>query len=255
VTILVGVCCTDGVVIGADSMATSSMGPHPLIKIQSNDKLQIVGDRVILATTGAVGLSQRLKAIVDKYWNDKGFQNSNTKCMTEISKLGLDDFIGTHVPRTQQGLGFGALLAAPLKDGPCLIEFGTTDFQPEIKHGKMFWVSTGSGQVLADPFLAFVNRVLWQEKMPTVELAKIGVYWCLSHTIKYAPGHVGEPIRLGVLKRRDGQWHAAILEERETEEQAQFIVELERRIGVSPTETVEKADSSVPPRPPGEERL
>jgi hypothetical protein len=40
----------------------------------------------------------------------------------------------------------------------------TYDFQPEIKRGKLFFVSMGSGQPLADPFLAFVKRVLWKDQ-------------------------------------------------------------------------------------------
>jgi hypothetical protein len=64
----------------------------------------------------------------------------------------------------------------------------TYDFQPEIKRGKLFFVSMGSGQPLADPFLAFVKRVLWKDQTPTVDAAKIGVYWALSHTIDCASG-------------------------------------------------------------------
>lgn len=58
-TVLVGALCVDGVVIGADSIATSALGLHPLIQIRSDDKVIIVGDKVIIATTGSVGLSQR----------------------------------------------------------------------------------------------------------------------------------------------------------------------------------------------------
>jgi hypothetical protein len=41
VTVLVGVRCTDGVVIGADSIATSAMGQLPLIHLESEPKIQI----------------------------------------------------------------------------------------------------------------------------------------------------------------------------------------------------------------------
>lgn len=59
-TIIVGVRCTDGIVIGADSIATSAMGIQPLIHLQSNSKLHIFSDNVIVAATGAVGHTQRL---------------------------------------------------------------------------------------------------------------------------------------------------------------------------------------------------
>ena len=57
-TVLIGVRCTDGVVIGADSAATSAAGNIHLLKLAS-DKIVIVGDRVIVAGTGQIGLGQR----------------------------------------------------------------------------------------------------------------------------------------------------------------------------------------------------
>jgi hypothetical protein len=38
------------------------------------------------------------------------------------------------------------MLAAPFGDQHDLIEFGTNDFQPEIKQGKLFFVAMGPGQ-------------------------------------------------------------------------------------------------------------
>jgi hypothetical protein len=35
-TILVGIQCTDGIVVGADSVSTSAAGPSPLIHLQSS---------------------------------------------------------------------------------------------------------------------------------------------------------------------------------------------------------------------------
>jgi hypothetical protein len=37
--------------------------------------------------------------------------------------------------------------------------------------------------MLADPFLAFINRVLWKGVLPTIEMGRLGVYWTLDHTI------------------------------------------------------------------------
>ena len=56
----------------------------------------------------------------------------------------------------------------------------------------------GSGQVLADPFLAFVSRVLWQGKQPDVKTATFGVYWALDHAIKFAPGGIGAIRKVGL---------------------------------------------------------
>jgi hypothetical protein len=138
-------------------------------------------------------------------------------------------------------------MAAAVKDGPFLAEFGTTDFQPEIKTGKLFFVSMGSGQMLADPFLAFVCRVLWDSKMPDVDRGKFGVYWVLAHTIKLAPGQVGPPIRLATLRQAKGVW---VAEEQDTQESAQYIDELEKHIGgFAPQATIEEATVEPVPQP------
>src|SRR5207244_4889228 len=110
-----------------------------------------------------------------------------------------------------QGVNFGALLAMVVQDIPYLVEFDSVGFQPELKEGKHFYVTMGSGQVLADPFLAFIKRVLWKETMPDVERAKIGVYWELKHTCGQAVGMVGGDLKLGVLRKQGGDWKASVL--------------------------------------------
>jgi hypothetical protein len=256
VTIIVGVRCTDGVVIGADSMATSSAGPQRLIQILSDDKINIVGGKVIIACTGAVGLSQRFQTVVKAAWDGKKFQKPCIECSREISRATLQDFDYTGVPRQppqQGGLQFGSLMAAPMEGSAQLIEFGSLDFQPEIKKDHLHFVSMGSGQLLADPFLAFVSRVLWGEKPPNVQIGAFGMYWVLSHTIQYAPGGVGKPIKIAVLKKEKGEWVARSVEGDELQEPEQHVVEIEKLIASYPKAIVEAAKPSPLPTPPKED--
>jgi hypothetical protein len=255
VTIIVGVRSTDGAVIGADSTATSSAGPQRLIQILSDDKINIIGDKVIVACTGAVGLSQRFRDVVKAAWDPpkKLFQKSCAECAREISRATLQDFEHTAVPRLpppQGGLQFGALMAAPMDGAAQLIEFGTLDFQPEIKKDRLHFVSMGSGQLLADPFLAFISRVLWEGKPPDVQIGAFGVYWVLSHTIQYAPGGVGKPIKIAVLKKQKGEWVARSVEGDELQEPEQHVAEVEKLIAAYPKQSIEAAKGSAPPEPP-----
>jgi hypothetical protein len=150
------------------------------------------------------------------------------------------------------GLRFGALIAAVHNDQAFLTEYATTDFQPEIKQGNLFYVSMGSGQLLADPFLAFVSRVMWKNVVPTVDEARFGVYWVLDHTIKLAPGKVGPPIRLAALRRINGAWTA---KEQDTQEAAQYVSELEDYIrGFAPQAPIEEAKAEPVPKPEAESR-
>jgi hypothetical protein len=83
--------------------------------------------------------------------------------------------------------------------------------------------------------------------MPTVEEAKLGVYWVLDHTLKLAPGKVGPPIRLATLRMTEGKWTAA---EQDTQEFAQYVEELENHIGKFIRATVEDAAANPPPAVP-----
>lgn len=249
-TVIVGVRCSDGVVIGSDSLATTAMGPQHLMALQSNNKIKIFENKVIVASTGAVGFSQRLTEHVQQAITGGVFANNRRECITNISRRLLSDFQNSLVQsRPGQGLGFGALMAAVIQNIPCLVEYGTMDFQPEVREGNLFFVSIGSGQMLADPFLAFVSRVLWHGQMPDVENAKFGVYWVLDHTIKYAPGGIGAPIKLAVLRRVDGNWKAEELQD--TQEAAEYIDELETHIAGFARQTIESAESiALPSLPP-----
>ena len=103
----------------------------------------------------------------------------------------------------------------------------------------------GSGQTLADPFLAFVARVMWGGKMPTVADAKFGVFWALKHAISLAPGGVGGPIVIATLQHSNGNWVAA--ETNENQEMEEYITALEKHIGAFAREAI--ADAHVEPIP------
>jgi hypothetical protein len=157
------------------------MGQFPLIHLEADAKIQIFNNAVIMATTGAVGFSQRLHHHIDAAVKGNVFTNFTARdATTNISKRLLTDLQESRAPSwPQDGLRFGGLMAAAVKDGPFLAEFGTTDFQAEMKTGKIFFGSMGSGQMLADPFLAFVCRVLWKSEMPTVDHGNLVSIGCL----------------------------------------------------------------------------
>jgi hypothetical protein len=233
-TIIVGVKCTDGVVIGADSIATSSASMTNIMQIESNDKIRIFDDTIIIAATGAVGYTQRLHLQIETAIKGSIFKNYKHDRLTQhIANKFIGDLQSSLAPNFPQfgGIGFGALMGAIVDDNPCLVEFATNNFQPEYKEKKSFFVSMGSGQPLADPFLAFVSRVLWHDRLPDVKIGRFGLFWALRHTLKHAPGLVGPPIRLATLKRREGKWVAS--EGDDDQEAAQFIENIEAQIGVA----------------------
>src|SRR5690349_3966590 len=132
---------------------------------QPTKKIDIIGERVIVAGTGAVGMGQRFTAVVDKAWQEKVFakqQHSAIDIGKHLCAEGVKDFQSTGA---QPGR-FGALVAFVCREKPCLIEFGVTDFQPELKTSNIWYVSMGSGQKIADPFLGLMRQAFWDEGVP-----------------------------------------------------------------------------------------
>ncbi len=247
-TVIIGVNCTDGVVIGADSMATSAMGPERLIQLEVSNKLTVIERQIIVAATGAVGYTQRLLFHVEAARKGGVFKSPRHECFGNISRRLLTDFQNTMVPiNSHSGFSYGALIACENGDKPFLVEYDTVNFQPEIKEHKLFFVSMGSGQQLADPFLAFVSRVLWKNTMPTVKEAKFGVHWALNHTIKLAPGGVGGPPKIATLEKHDGKWQAnEVLDNQETN---QHIELFETWIGDRARDGYPEAPGPIPEPP------
>lgn len=200
------------------------------MQILSNDKIRIFESSVIVAATGSVGYTQRLHAQIAQAVSDRVFTTMDRRrCANNISDRFLRDLQSSSSPsHPHHGIGFGAVIASAVEKKACLIEFSTNTFQPEFKEGRLFYVSMGSGQTLADPFLAFVARVLWKDDLPDIQMGKLGVYWALNHTISLAPGMVGFPIKIAYLQRQDGQWIAQMAED--IQETAQYVKNLEAKI-------------------------
>ena len=68
-TAVVGILCSDGAVIGADSSMTMVAGTFRTIE-QPIEKLAVVDNRIIIAGTGSVGHGQRFKNVVDNMWRN-----------------------------------------------------------------------------------------------------------------------------------------------------------------------------------------
>src|SRR5262245_26063220 len=106
-TVLVGVLCEDGVVIGADSSTTFTDGRGArTIEQIAPGKIAVVADRVIVAGTGAVGHAQRFVHIVEKKCESPAnFTPHPLDIARELSSAARQNFAFTKSPK---GL-FGAL--------------------------------------------------------------------------------------------------------------------------------------------------
>jgi hypothetical protein len=209
-------------------VATSGNGQLHTMQTASSSKIQIIGERVIIAGTGEVGLSQRFHQIVKDAWDGNEFSKGCLACTTGLAGKTVANFQQSGVPLRQQiGYGFAALMAAPFAKEIGLVEFGIGNFQPEVKAHPLHFVSAGSGQMLADPFLAFVDRIVWRQQLPTLADGKLGVLWALRHAIRLAPGGVGDPIQMATLTEVKGQAEAKMVGPDEQAEFEQHVAALE----------------------------
>lgn len=81
--------------------------------------------------------------------------------MTQVCREAMINFDQTL--QRSPNIPFGALLAFPCNHIPHLCEFEVGTLQPELKTNKLWYVSMGSGQTIADPFLALMREVFGAE--------------------------------------------------------------------------------------------
>jgi 20S proteasome alpha/beta subunit len=239
-TILIGVLCQDGVVIGADSSALFSAGPIPTIEQGKVKKVSIVSDDVIIAGTGQIGLYQRFRAVVTQQRNQFQFHKHDAIAVgKEVAKFAINDFAETKCDKGQ----FGALMAFVCQNGEHhLCEFALRDFQPELKNDEIWWVSMGSGQPITDPFLGFIRKVFWKDKKPLVKEAVFSVVWALQHVIELNPGGINGPSRLAVLQNKK----AKLLTDAEIDEHIASVADVEKYLADYPQTLLSKASKAIP---------
>lgn len=231
-TAIVGVLCSNGLVIGTDSSVTFGSGMGDRTIEQPAEKLEIYSDTIIVAGTGQVGLGQRFGRVVEIAYADKVFLGGKhyTAVGTELCKRALADFGSTNV---QRGC-YGALLGFPLGDKACLCEFSPADFQPEFKTETIWYCSMGSGQRITDPFLALMREVFWRTGLPKVQDATFAATWALDHVVQVNPGGINGPVRIAVLERHAGKLRARLLDDDDLQEHRQNIEQAKERLRTFP---------------------
>ena len=254
-TAIVGVLCRDGVVIGSDSSATfgsSNPGanPQPTIE-QPTSKLNIIGDRVVVAGSGEVGLSQRFDRIVTDFDSRGLWQpNHHIDLANAIAAEAINDFSRTGI--TPGIIRYSALTAFYSSGQFRLCEFAVLTFQPEFKDENIWFVSIGSGQPITDPILALMRSIFWDDGMPSVQDAILPVTWTLQHVIDVNPGGINGPMRIAVLQedsQQSGNPVARILDDNELLEPQEHIETLKREMKDRAIRLHQTDDVPQTPRP------
>ncbi len=237
-TLIIGVKCRDGVVIGSDSLETFGTD----IEQEVSNKIEFLARDSLIASAGAVGLSQMIKEKLRSSWEN--VQNIDD---TYSARLLLEDLVWSEVRRAmihaREAQEFldedlsstvltSALVVFPLHGSPLLLRFNVIGQSDEVTYESPF-VSIGSGDFQADPFLAFVKRVVWNDRYPdSIDDGVLGVLWALQHviTVNGGLGVGGSPV-IGILKKYEEIWEADILKGPLLDQNLQRIDEAEKAVG------------------------
>jgi hypothetical protein len=199
-TLVLGVMCQDGVVIGADSAATyvDALGA-PTIQ-QPTDKIWTISKEIILASSGDVGLSQRIRTSIENYWPTFKTFDQNT-FLGQLQKQLIIEIkpqmrIAAQCPADlrQQALSNAicvSLMALIHRDRFLLIELNTFGAATLHMEDNLPFVSIGSGQRVADPLFGFLKYALWPSGRFYVSDAELVIAWILDTVIHINPGGVG----------------------------------------------------------------
>src|SRR5262249_33715198 len=110
-------------------------------------------------------------------------------------------------PLAVQRVAATTLVGMPVAGKACLFQFDEQGLPEEATEDLPF-IAIGSGQHIADPFLAFLRRVFWPNELPTLADGVLAAIWTVRHAIDTNPGGVGEPIQIITICPKDRDWHA-----------------------------------------------
>lgn len=217
-TLIIGIKCQNGIIMGADGAATTSQGGLEIIR-EETTKLEIMDNAFIVGSAGDAGMSQQVKGELQKLWTNPVNTENGPAHFSSLAPYMAARIIHRQLwvnllhaemqiaviarevlgPKAVERVKAETLLALPLNSGPCLLSFNDQTLPREATTDTPI-ITWGSGTLIADPFLAFLRRLFWPHGLPTVQEGIFSTLWALDHTIKTHPGGVAEPKQIVILE-------------------------------------------------------
>jgi hypothetical protein len=258
-TLIIGILCEDGIVMAADGAATPGALGNRTVQ-QPVKKLTSIADAAIVGVSGPVGLGRIFVGTIDQLWSNRAFSNKQPhEAMTVIR-----DNLWPHVEKHFRAANIAApvlgaavatqntlsqsVVAIPIAKRACLFQFDQ-QCGPEQATVDLPFVAIGSGQPLADPFLAFLRRIFWPGRLPTLAEGIFSAFWTLDQAIKIHPGGVAEPIQIMTLTPDHDRWKVSELLDEDFQEHREAIQTVEDRIRTFRDAMAEPLGADIPPTP------
>lgn len=195
-TLVMGIRCTNGVVVAADSASTDLDGGTK----QATTKIHQVGQLpMLVGTSGDIGLIQKVReALVDaaSSLGNKGTLKSLRQELRRFHAAEMKESNNYYVP--QPGLPYNApaavlLIIGVLKGEPYVIEIDqtATDTNYDMSMGGFYAI--GSGKTIAQ---ALFRPHLFNTETRTLEVGKVLAHRVLSDAIDLASMFLAHPISM-----------------------------------------------------------
>jgi len=200
-TLVLGVMCQDGVVIGADSAVTyTTSGGFQTVQLSTKKIWPIADNKMLFAASGDVGLAQRIQGEIEEFWKNLDSISSINYVRDSIERCAkrvLEPRFRTleFIPQEMRGEALSSamcysLLAFIRDEQFHMLHLGVNATLTEFGL-EMPFVSIGSGQPMADPLFGFLKNALWPSGRFYVSDAELVIAWILDTVIHINPGGVG----------------------------------------------------------------
>ncbi len=257
-SLVIGIKCSDGIVVGADSAATFGGMLRNTIR-QTARKIQVIEGRAVIGSSGLAGLAQRYAGELRDLLTLAADRDITLLPPHKLMGLLQENFVQT----TRQAMdsyllaqkfteagalnsGLAGTLVATVSQGKLVLFSFDEVCNPEAATEDLPFVSVGNGQILADPFLAHLKRVLWRDTQPTLALGVLGIVWTLQHAIRVNPGGVAAPFHVyGITLDAQGKVQIAPVDDDSVNALESRISDIEEGMREVATRTVESAE--LPP--------
>lgn len=219
-TVAVGFYCHDGIVIGADSMLTPSIGGlsvghHKGLKVHL-----LVGEQ-IFAFAGDQGQGARFQIMADGSHALPATVSHPIDYVLALTNSLVAQFQQGGIP--PNSIGVNTLLGFVHAGNAHLCVFEGA-LQPRLLDASHYYTALGSGKLSADPFLRFLVDIFCVGGPPSVGEATLLTTWAIQHVIETNPGGVAGPIKIAVLEKdNSGTWIARQLTQNEIDEHLQAV--------------------------------
>lgn len=262
-TLIIGVKCSDGVVVGADGAATLGNTTGQRTVVQPVSKLEVIQGHIVMGVSGPVGLSQLYCDRIDQLWRSNSFGRDVSRpdvmrllrdaifqdAQHAISRAAASvPFLGNNAAGIALSSSLIALPVGGTTGRPELIQCDHTGLS-EAATDDLPYVAIGSGQSLADPFLAFLRHIFWPSSLPNLGQGVFATVWALDHAIRVSPGGVSEPIQVATLARQGRELIAKEFSSSDLQEHRVNIQEAESYLSRYFESTQDGTQSPPPPSP------